>query len=60
MISVFAGPLEPPHLADAIVAGLREGLEDLYPGAVAQAWQQGLREDPKVWERELAAAARPS
>ena len=60
VVSVFAGPLDAAALADAIVAGLREGIEDLYPGDVAQSWLQGLHDDPKVWERELAAAGRPS
>jgi NAD(P)-dependent dehydrogenase (short-subunit alcohol dehydrogenase family)/uncharacterized OB-fold protein len=60
VISVFAGPLDAAALADAIVTGLRDGIEDLYPGDVAQSWLQGLRDDPKVWERELAAAVRPS
>ncbi len=60
VVSVFGGPIGAADLADAIVVALREGLEDVYPGEVAQSWLRGLREDPKVWERELAAAARPS
>ena len=58
VMSVFPGSIEPAALADAIVAGLREGIEDLYPGDIAQAWRQGLNENPKVWEREIAAAVR--
>lgn len=60
VISVFAGPLGAAELSDAIVLALRDGLEDVYPGEVAQSWLQGLRDDPKVWERELAAATRSS
>lgn len=66
VLNVFPGPLEdeanqwlpppklsPEALARAVVAALREGLEDLYPGDVAQEWLARLRENPKALEREL-------
>ena len=34
---------------------LRDGVEDLYPGDVAQEWLERWRDNPKVLERELAA-----
>ena len=33
---------------------LRDGVEDVYPGDVAQEWRERWRESPKVLERELA------
>ena len=48
----------PAALASAIVKALKEGIEDVYPGDVAQEWLERWRENPKVLERELAAAAR--
>ena len=41
--------------AYAIVKALKEGIEDVYPGDVAQEWVERWRENPKVLERELAA-----
>jgi NAD(P)-dependent dehydrogenase (short-subunit alcohol dehydrogenase family)/uncharacterized OB-fold protein len=68
VINVFPGPIEdewnqtlpPPKLAPAalassVVKALKEGIEDLYPGDVAQEWLERWRENPKVLERELAA-----
>ena len=46
-----------PLLASAIVKALREGIEDVYPGDVAQEWVERWRENPKVLERELAAGS---
>jgi NAD(P)-dependent dehydrogenase (short-subunit alcohol dehydrogenase family)/uncharacterized OB-fold protein len=67
VINVFPGPIDdewnqplpPPKLAPeavakAIVAALRDGVEDVYPGDVAQEWLERWREDPAVLERELA------
>jgi hypothetical protein len=67
VINVFPGPLEdewnqllpPPKLAPeavarAVVAALKDGVEDVYPGDVAQEWLVRWRESPKVLERELA------
>lgn len=68
VINVFPGPIDdewnqhtpPPKvasgtLANAIVKALRDGVEDVYPGDVAQEWLERWRENPKVLERELAA-----
>jgi NAD(P)-dependent dehydrogenase (short-subunit alcohol dehydrogenase family)/uncharacterized OB-fold protein len=68
VINVFPGPIDdewnqnlpppkvaPAALASAIVTALREGIEDVYPGDVAQEWLERWRDNPKVLERELAA-----
>ena len=68
VINVFPGPIDdewnqampPPKLApatlsSAIVKALRDGVEDVYPGEVAQEWLERWRDNPKVLERELAA-----
>lgn len=68
VINVFPGPIDdewnqnmpPPKLApaaiaSAIVGALKEGIEDVYPGEVAQEWLERWRDNPKVLERELAA-----
>jgi len=68
VINVFPGPIDdewnqnlpPPklgasQLASAIVKALRDGVEDVYPGDVAQEWLERWRDNPKVLERELAA-----
>jgi NAD(P)-dependent dehydrogenase (short-subunit alcohol dehydrogenase family)/uncharacterized OB-fold protein len=68
VINVFPGPIDdewnqnlpppkvaPPALASAIVKALRDGVEDVYPGDVAQEWLERWRDNPKVLERELAA-----
>ncbi|MBL8324092.1 MAG: SDR family NAD(P)-dependent oxidoreductase [Rubrivivax sp.] len=68
VINVFPGPLDdewsqnlpppkltPTALAAAVVKALRDGVEDVYPGDVAQEWLERWREDPRVLERELAA-----
>jgi NAD(P)-dependent dehydrogenase (short-subunit alcohol dehydrogenase family)/uncharacterized OB-fold protein len=70
VINVFPGPIEdewnqnlpppklaPSALANAVVKALRDGVEDVYPGDVAQEWFERWRENPKVLERELAAGA---
>jgi NAD(P)-dependent dehydrogenase (short-subunit alcohol dehydrogenase family)/uncharacterized OB-fold protein len=70
VLNVFPGPIDdewnqlmpppkvaPAALASAIVKGLREGIEDLYPGDVAQEWLSRWRDNPKVLERELAAGS---
>jgi NAD(P)-dependent dehydrogenase (short-subunit alcohol dehydrogenase family) len=71
VINVFPGPIEDegyqespppkitPHaLANAIVRSLQEGLEDVYPGDVAQEWLARWRDNPKVLERELSVVGR--
>lgn len=68
VVNVFPGPIDdewnqnlpppkvlPSTLATAIVKALKEGIEDVYPGDVAQEWVERWRENPKVLERELAA-----
>jgi NAD(P)-dependent dehydrogenase (short-subunit alcohol dehydrogenase family)/uncharacterized OB-fold protein len=67
VINVFPGPVDdewnqllpppklaPDALAKAVVGALRDGVEDVYPGDVAQEWLARFRESPKVLERELA------
>jgi NAD(P)-dependent dehydrogenase (short-subunit alcohol dehydrogenase family) len=68
VINVFPGPVDdewnqnmpppkvaPGALASAVIRALRDGVEDVYPGDVAQEWLERWRSDPKVLERELAA-----
>ncbi len=68
VVNVFPGPIDdewnqnlpppkltPEALAGAIVKALRDGVEDVYPGDVAQEWLERWRDDPRVLERELAA-----
>lgn len=50
------GPkLSPEALADAVLAALRDGSEDIYPGEAAALTAQQLASDPKAVERRLAA-----
>jgi NAD(P)-dependent dehydrogenase (short-subunit alcohol dehydrogenase family)/uncharacterized OB-fold protein len=66
VVNVFSGPIDdewnqlvpppklaPAALARAVVAALRGGIEDLYPGDVAQDIVTRWRESAKVLEREL-------
>ena len=68
VINVFPGPIDdewnqllpppklvPDTLSRAIVAALRDGIEDVYPGDVAQEWLARWRDNPKALERELSA-----
>ena len=68
VINLFPGPIDdewnqlmpppkitPASLANALVRALRDGVEDVYPGDVAQEWLERWRDNPKVLERELAA-----
>jgi len=68
VVNVFPGPVDddwnqnlpppklaPAALASAVVAALKDGVEDVYPGDVAQEWLERWRDNPKVLERELAA-----
>ena len=70
VVNVFPGPIDdewnqnmpppklaPDALAAAVVKALRDGVEDVYPGDVAQEWLERWRDNPKVLERELAAGA---
>ena len=67
VVNVFPGPIDdewnqnlpppklsPDALASAVVKALRDGVEDVYPGDVAQEWLERWRDNPKVLERELA------
>ena len=67
VLNVFPGPVddewnqnvEPPKLApralaSAVVKALLAGVEDVYPGEVAQEWWARWRDNPKALERELA------
>jgi NAD(P)-dependent dehydrogenase (short-subunit alcohol dehydrogenase family)/uncharacterized OB-fold protein len=67
VINVFPGPLDdewnqlqpppkvaPAALANAVVKALREGVEDVYPGDVAQEWLARWRDNPKALEKELS------
>ena len=67
VVNVFPGPIDdewnqllpPPKLAPeavakAIVGALKDGIEDVYPGDVAQEWKTRLNESAKGFERELA------
>jgi hypothetical protein len=40
-------------LAKAVVAALKDGVEDIYPGDVAQEWLARWQENPKILEREV-------
>ncbi len=68
VINVFPGPIDdewnqmlpppklgPDALAKALVKALKDGVEDIYPGDVAQEWFARWREDPKILEREVSA-----
>ncbi|HEX2197252.1 MAG TPA: SDR family NAD(P)-dependent oxidoreductase [Burkholderiales bacterium] len=68
VVNVFPGPIDdewnqllpppkvaPAALASAIVKALREGVEDVYPGDVAQEWLERWRDNPKALERELSS-----
>jgi len=68
VINVFPGPIDdewnqtlpPPKLgaealAKSVVSALKDGVEDVYPGDVAQEWLARWEENPKVLERELGA-----
>ena len=66
VINVFPGPIDdewnrmvsPPKLtavalAKAIINALKDGVEDIYPGEVAQEWLARWQENPKILEREI-------
>jgi len=69
VINLFPGPIDdewnqllpppkiaPAAIAKAVIAALRDGVEDVYPGDVAEEWRARFRDNPKVLERELAAS----
>jgi NAD(P)-dependent dehydrogenase (short-subunit alcohol dehydrogenase family)/uncharacterized OB-fold protein len=66
VINLFPGPIDdewnqtlpppklaPEALAKVLIKALREGVEDVYPGDIAQEWHAKWRENPKVLELEL-------
>lgn len=66
VINVFPGPLDqeweqrtpaprvtPQALASAVVRSLRQGVEDVYVGDIAQEFCERLADNPKALEREL-------
>ncbi len=66
LLNAFAGPLDtewfqatpppkvaPATLADAVVGGLRRGLEEIYVGDVANDIRARLAANPKALEREI-------
>jgi NAD(P)-dependent dehydrogenase (short-subunit alcohol dehydrogenase family) len=68
VLNAFFGPLEtewfqavpppklaPPALAKAVVAALKDGLEDIFVGDVAQDVRERLKANPKALERELGS-----
>ncbi|MFM1990899.1 MAG: hypothetical protein RJA99_3856 [Pseudomonadota bacterium] len=67
VVNLFPGPIDdewtqllpPPKLspeavAKAIVGALKDGVEDVYPGDVAQEWLERWRDNPKALEREIS------
>jgi NAD(P)-dependent dehydrogenase (short-subunit alcohol dehydrogenase family)/uncharacterized OB-fold protein len=68
VVNVFPGPIDdewnqllpppklaPAALARAIASALGGGIEDVYPGDVAQEWLARWRDNPKALERELSS-----
>jgi NAD(P)-dependent dehydrogenase (short-subunit alcohol dehydrogenase family)/uncharacterized OB-fold protein len=68
VVNVFPGPIDdewnqlllppkvaPAALAAAVVSALRDGVEDVFPGDVAQEWLERWRDNPKALERELSS-----
>jgi NAD(P)-dependent dehydrogenase (short-subunit alcohol dehydrogenase family)/uncharacterized OB-fold protein len=67
VVNLFPGPIDdewnqllpppklgPDALARALVRALQDGVEDVYPGDVAQEWLERWRDNPKALEREIA------
>ncbi|MFZ4756926.1 MAG: SDR family NAD(P)-dependent oxidoreductase [Burkholderiaceae bacterium] len=67
VVNVFPGPIDdewnqlmpppklaPDTLARAVIGALKDGIEDVYPGDVAQEWLERWRDNPKALEREIA------
>jgi NAD(P)-dependent dehydrogenase (short-subunit alcohol dehydrogenase family) len=52
--------LTPAELASAVIMAVREGAEDLYPGAAAERFYAAFRADPKALEKSLAARLPPT
>jgi hypothetical protein len=54
VVNIFAGPITADRLSTSIVSALIDGVEDVYPGDVAQDWLARWLDSPKVLEREIA------
>ena len=67
VLNVYPGPIDdewnqtllppklsPAALARAVTQALKQGVEDLYPGDVAQEWLARWRDNPKALEREIS------
>jgi NAD(P)-dependent dehydrogenase (short-subunit alcohol dehydrogenase family)/uncharacterized OB-fold protein len=67
VINIFPGPIDdewnqtlpppklsPAHLASALLKALQDGVEDVYPGDVAQEWLGRWHDSPKTLEREVS------
>jgi NAD(P)-dependent dehydrogenase (short-subunit alcohol dehydrogenase family)/uncharacterized OB-fold protein len=67
VLNVYPGPIDdewnqtllppklsPGALARAVTQALKQGVEDLYPGDVAQEWLARWRDNPKALEREIS------
>jgi NAD(P)-dependent dehydrogenase (short-subunit alcohol dehydrogenase family) len=51
----YQGPKDPPlEVANAALDAVEKGLEDVYPGGMAQGVSAGLAKDPKAVEKEFA------
>ena len=46
--------LSPQHFAAAVLQAIKEGVEDAYPGAVAERLFAAMREDAKAVEKEMS------
>jgi len=68
VVNVFPGPIDdewnqlqlppkvsPANLARATTTALQNGVEDVYPGDVAQEWLERWRDNPKALEKELSS-----
>ncbi len=52
----FPPPKMPPReVAEAVLAALEQGIDEVYPGEMAHGIAQGLAADPKAVERQFAA-----
>ena len=47
--------LKPAAVADAVIAAIRDGVEDAHEGLIHAEVYQALRTDPKSVERQMAA-----
>ncbi len=56
MAKDFPGPKEnPDDIAKAALQAVEQGIEEVYPGGMAQGISAGLAKDPKAVEKEFAA-----